>query len=69
MFIRVFMFWCRYNFVLFPRDELKMGMPSYSFSIQTSHLAYLAQEGFDFNVCVYDGKHCYYSKSETFNPS
>lgn len=55
--------------MLFPRDELKMGMPSYSFSIQTSHLAYLAQEGFDFNVCVYDGKHCYYSKSETCNPS
>ncbi|XP_062020101.1 poly(A)-specific ribonuclease PARN-like [Rosa rugosa] len=44
-----------YNFILFPRDELKVGMPSYSFSVQTSHLTYMAQEGFDFNACIYDG--------------
>ncbi|KAK7339034.1 hypothetical protein VNO77_19675 [Canavalia gladiata] len=44
-----------YNFVLFPRDELKMGMPAYSFSCQTSSLASLARQGFDFNACVYDG--------------
>ncbi|XP_027335850.1 poly(A)-specific ribonuclease PARN-like [Abrus precatorius] len=44
-----------YNFLLFPRDELKMGMPSYSFSCQTSSLASLARQGFDFNACVYDG--------------
>lgn len=53
--------WCRYNFILFPRDELKLGMPSYSFSVQTSHLTSMAQEGFDFNACIYNGKHalCY----------
>ncbi|XP_020228430.1 poly(A)-specific ribonuclease PARN-like isoform X2 [Cajanus cajan] len=44
-----------YNFVLFPRDELKMGMPAYSFSCQTSLLASMARQGFDFNACVYDG--------------
>ncbi|KAG8640399.1 poly(A)-specific ribonuclease PARN-like isoform X5 [Manihot esculenta] len=44
-----------YNFHLFPRDELKMGMPSYSFSCQTSHLISMAREGFDFNACIYDG--------------
>lgn len=51
-------FWvvCRYNFLLFPRDELKMGMPAYSFMCQTSHLASMARQGFDFNACVYDGE-------------
>ncbi|KAK7373546.1 hypothetical protein VNO80_06960 [Phaseolus coccineus] len=44
-----------YNFVLFPRDELKMGMPAYSFSSQTSLLASMARRGFDFNACVYNG--------------
>ncbi|OVA11384.1 Ribonuclease CAF1 [Macleaya cordata] len=44
-----------YNFHLFPRDELNMGMPSYSFSCQTSYLTSMAREGFDFNVCIYDG--------------
>ncbi|KAI3969204.1 hypothetical protein MKW92_025487 [Papaver armeniacum] len=44
-----------YNFHLFPRDELNLGMPQYTFSCQTSQLAALAREGFDFNVCVYDG--------------
>ncbi|KAF8393935.1 hypothetical protein HHK36_020137 [Tetracentron sinense] len=44
-----------YNFHLFPRDELSIGMPSYSFSCQTSYLTSMAQEGFDFNVCIYDG--------------
>ncbi|KAL5861541.1 hypothetical protein ACOSQ4_002837 [Xanthoceras sorbifolium] len=44
-----------YNFHLFPRDELKMGMPSYSFTCQTSSLTSMAREGFDFNVCIYDG--------------
>ena len=47
---------CSYNFVLFPRDELKMGMPSYSFSCQTSLLASMARRGFDFNACVYNGE-------------
>ncbi|KAK9944584.1 hypothetical protein M0R45_010145 [Rubus argutus] len=42
-------------FILFPRDELKLGMPSYSFSVQTSHLTSMAQEGFDFNACIYNG--------------
>lgn len=46
----------RYNFHLFPRDELNIGMPSYSFSCQTSCLTSMAQEGFDFNVCIYDGE-------------
>ncbi|XP_050366494.1 poly(A)-specific ribonuclease PARN-like isoform X2 [Argentina anserina] len=45
----------RYNFVLYPRDELKMGMPAYSFSILTSQLTSMVQEGFDFNACIYDG--------------
>ncbi|ONK58381.1 uncharacterized protein A4U43_C09F11670 [Asparagus officinalis] len=44
-----------YNFHLFPRDELGLGMPSYSFSCQTSFLTSMAQEGFDFNACIYDG--------------
>ncbi|KAK6916900.1 Ribonuclease CAF1 [Dillenia turbinata] len=44
-----------YNFHLFPRDELKIGMPSYAFSCQSSYLTSMAQEGFDFNVCIYDG--------------
>ncbi|KAK4369245.1 hypothetical protein RND71_013037 [Anisodus tanguticus] len=43
-----------YNFHLFPRDELKIGMPSYSFSCQSSYLTSMAQEGFDFNACIYD---------------
>ncbi|TQD97652.1 hypothetical protein C1H46_016759 [Malus baccata] len=45
-----------YNFVLFPSDVLKMGMPTYSFSVQTSHLTSMAEEGFDFNACIYNGK-------------
>ncbi|XP_031262914.1 poly(A)-specific ribonuclease PARN-like [Pistacia vera] len=44
-----------YNFHLFPRDELKLGMPSYSFTCQTSSLNSMAKEGFDFNACIYDG--------------
>ncbi|OIW01326.1 hypothetical protein TanjilG_10487 [Lupinus angustifolius] len=44
-----------YNFLLFPRDELKLGMPTYSFSCQTSYLASMARQGFDFNACIYDG--------------
>ncbi|XVE78187.1 hypothetical protein DITRI_Ditri13aG0123700 [Diplodiscus trichospermus] len=44
-----------YNFHLFPRDELNIGMPSYSFSCQTSYLTAMAREGFDFNACIYDG--------------
>ncbi|KAF4383178.1 hypothetical protein F8388_009209 [Cannabis sativa] len=44
-----------YNYLLFPRDELKLGMPSYSFSCQTSYLTSMAREGFDFNACIYDG--------------
>ncbi|KAG8371668.1 hypothetical protein BUALT_Bualt13G0112200 [Buddleja alternifolia] len=44
-----------YNFHLFPRDELKVGMPSYSFSCQSSYLASMAREGFDFNACIYNG--------------
>ncbi|KAH7682943.1 Poly(A)-specific ribonuclease protein [Dioscorea alata] len=45
----------RYNFHLFPRDELNLGMPSYSFSCQSSSLTSMAREGFDFNACIYDG--------------
>ncbi|KAI3461801.1 hypothetical protein Pfo_018464 [Paulownia fortunei] len=44
-----------YNFHLFPRDELKVGMPSYSFSCQSSYLTSMAQDGFDFNACIYNG--------------
>ncbi|KAE9460851.1 hypothetical protein C3L33_07228, partial [Rhododendron williamsianum] len=44
-----------YNFHLFPRDEFKIGMPSYSFSCQSSYLTSMAREGFDFNACIYDG--------------
>ncbi|XP_010466957.1 PREDICTED: poly(A)-specific ribonuclease PARN-like isoform X2 [Camelina sativa] len=54
LFIR-FMDFCRYNFHLFPRDELKCGMPSYSFSCQASRLTSMAREGFDFNTCIYEG--------------
>ncbi|XP_027182611.1 poly(A)-specific ribonuclease PARN-like isoform X3 [Coffea eugenioides] len=45
-----------YNFHLFPRDELKMGMPSYSFFCQSSYLTAMAREGFDFNACIYDDR-------------
>ncbi|CAN6703519.1 unnamed protein product [Malus baccata var. baccata] len=31
-----------------------MGMPTYSFSVQTSHLTSMAEEGFDFNACIYN---------------
>ncbi|KAJ3683300.1 hypothetical protein LUZ60_013527 [Juncus effusus] len=44
-----------YNFHLFPRDVLNMNMPSYSFSCQPSYLESLAREGFDFNLCIYEG--------------
>ncbi|KAL4572282.1 hypothetical protein LXL04_019053 [Taraxacum kok-saghyz] len=44
-----------FNFHLFPRDELKIGMPCYSFSCQPSYLASMARDDFDFNVCIYDG--------------
>ncbi|KAL8160675.1 hypothetical protein V2J09_002212 [Rumex salicifolius] len=44
-----------YNFHLFPRDELRLGVPSYSFSCQTSYLTSMARVGFDFNMCIYDG--------------
>ncbi|PNY11308.1 poly(A)-specific ribonuclease PARN-like protein, partial [Trifolium pratense] len=43
-----------YNFLLFPRDELKLGMPAYSFLCQTSQLASMARQGFDFNACIYE---------------
>ncbi|KAL7124587.1 hypothetical protein ABFS83_14G058900 [Erythranthe nasuta] len=44
-----------FNFHVFPRDELKVGMPSYSFSCQSSYLSSMAREGFDFNACIYNG--------------
>ncbi|KAG6403515.1 hypothetical protein SASPL_135738 [Salvia splendens] len=44
-----------YNFQLFPRHEVKAGMPSYGFLCQSSCLASMAQEGFDFNACIYNG--------------
>lgn len=44
-----------YNFHLFPRDELDIKRPSYSFVCQSSHLASMVDEGFDFNACIYDG--------------
>ncbi|KAJ1268618.1 hypothetical protein BS78_07G148900 [Paspalum vaginatum] len=44
-----------YNFHLFPRDELQLGMPTYSFSCQSSYLSTMANDGFDFNICIYDG--------------
>ncbi|XP_028951351.1 general transcription and DNA repair factor IIH subunit TFB2-like [Malus domestica] len=31
-----------------------MGMPTYSFSVQTSHLTSMVEEGFDFNACIYN---------------
>lgn len=52
---------CRYNFLLFPRDELKLGMPAYSFLCQTSHLASMARQDFDFNTCIYEGEVWLYS--------
>jgi len=45
----------RYNFHIFPRDELQLGMPSYSFYCQSSYLSTMANAGFDFNMCIYDG--------------
>ncbi|KAG2579050.1 poly(A)-specific ribonuclease PARN-like isoform X1 [Panicum virgatum] len=44
-----------YNFHIFPRDEHQLGMPSYSFSCQSSYLSTMANDGFDFNMCIYDG--------------
>ncbi|XP_017252983.1 poly(A)-specific ribonuclease PARN-like isoform X2 [Daucus carota subsp. sativus] len=44
-----------YNFHLFPRDGLKLGMPCYSFMCQSSYLTSMANEGFDFNACINDG--------------
>ncbi|KAK9055010.1 hypothetical protein SSX86_026089 [Deinandra increscens subsp. villosa] len=44
-----------FNFHLFQRDELKIRAPCYSFSCQSSYLASMAREDFDFNLCIYDG--------------
>ncbi|XP_050207979.1 poly(A)-specific ribonuclease PARN-like [Mercurialis annua] len=44
-----------YNFHLYPRDELRIGMPAYSFSCHASYLSKMVEEGFDFNACVNDG--------------
>ncbi|KAL5703079.1 poly(A)-specific ribonuclease [Ranunculus cassubicifolius] len=44
-----------YNFHLFPKDEMSVGMPEYSFSCQTSNLTSMARQGFDFNTWIYDG--------------
>ncbi|GKD39017.1 poly(A)-specific ribonuclease PARN-like protein, partial [Tanacetum coccineum] len=55
--------WERFNFHLFPRDELEIGMPYYSFSYQPSYLTLMAREDFDFNVCIYDGM-SYLSKAQ-----
>ncbi|KAJ4833228.1 hypothetical protein Tsubulata_024957 [Turnera subulata] len=44
-----------YNFHLFPRDELKLGLPAYSFSCQAASLKAMAREGFDFNACISNG--------------
>jgi hypothetical protein len=63
--VMIFASWClcywalllyRYNFHLFPRDELQLGMPSYSFSCQSSYLSTVANDGFDFNLCIYNGE-------------
>ncbi|KAK1294497.1 Poly(A)-specific ribonuclease PARN-like [Acorus calamus] len=34
---------------------MNLNMPSYGFTCHTSHLMSMAQEGFDFNVCINDG--------------
>lgn len=44
-----------YNFHLFPRDELNLNMPCYTFSCQSSFLSSMAHKGFDFNACIHDG--------------
>ncbi|XP_068666913.1 poly(A)-specific ribonuclease PARN-like [Aristolochia californica] len=44
-----------YNFHLFPRDELNLNMPSYSFACQTSFLESMTRQGVDFNVSIYEG--------------
>lgn len=35
-------------------------MPAYSFLCQTSHLASMARQGFDFNTCIYEGEVLFY---------
>ncbi|KAG9446694.1 hypothetical protein H6P81_012822 [Aristolochia fimbriata] len=44
-----------YNFHLFPRDELNINMPSYSFACQTSFLESMARQGVDFNLSINEG--------------
>ena len=39
-----------------PKGCIEDGMPTYSFSVQTSHLTSMAEEGFDFNAYIYNGK-------------
>lgn len=35
--------------------KMKVGMPSYIFSCQSSYLTSMARDGFDFNACIKDG--------------
>lgn len=44
-----------YNFYVFPRNELSLGLPATTFSCEASALEFLASHGFDFNLCIQDG--------------
>ncbi|XP_068648126.1 poly(A)-specific ribonuclease PARN [Aristolochia californica] len=44
-----------YNFYIFPRKELPVGVPSHEFLCQTTSIDFLAKYQFDFNACVHEG--------------
>ncbi|KAI5061448.1 hypothetical protein GOP47_0023953 [Adiantum capillus-veneris] len=44
-----------YNFYVFPRNDLHLGLPATSLSCEASALEFLASHGFDFNLCIQDG--------------
>ena len=48
----------RYNFYVFPRSELPLDLPGATFSCEAAALEFLASHGFDFNLCIQEGKLC-----------
>lgn len=45
----------RYNFFVFPRQELTFDSPAHEFLCQTTSMDFLAKYQFDFNACIHEG--------------
>lgn len=46
---------CRYNFYIFPQQEIPGSGSSPEFLCQTSSMEFLAKYEFDFNMCIREG--------------